>query len=46
MGNLKVNQNGKLEDAKKMLAEGMDIEIIKKITGLSEEEIVNSEIVK
>ena len=34
-----VNWNGKLEDAKKMLAKGIDIKTVLEITGLTEEEI-------
>ena len=37
-----VEKNGKLEDAKKMKAKGIDVQTIVEITGLSEEEIVNA----
>jgi len=34
-------RNGKLDDAKKMVAEGFSIDVIVRITGLSEEDILN-----
>ena len=33
-------KNGKLEDAKKMLEEKIEIDVIMKVTGLSKEEIM------
>ena len=40
-GKIEGKKDGKLDDARNMIAEGFSIDVIVRITGLSEEDILN-----